>query len=216
MKLSQHYLVAQRNVIVEGVDDYWIIMELNNLVIRSGMEGLPDDVMITAAGGASEAVYLSTFMIGQGLQTVTLFDGDEEGRRQEERLRTKWLTKYKGNQATTVLINAAMGVVGDAAIEDLFEESYYVQHANTSHQEKLRNAGPKTIVAIGTGLLCDRVSHGCERLGIAFNKGSVAKLIKRDLIAAKSISDFPDTTRDKAVALMAALRRALDPTVQSG
>ena len=55
MSGSASYLVAERNLVVEGVDDYWIVSELSNLLIRSGEAGLPDDVLITPAGGASEA-----------------------------------------------------------------------------------------------------------------------------------------------------------------
>jgi hypothetical protein len=33
---------------------------------------LPDDVLITPAGGASEAGYIATFMIGQDLNVVVL------------------------------------------------------------------------------------------------------------------------------------------------
>lgn len=38
MRLNQHYLVAQRNLVVEGVDDFWIISELSELFRRSGQE----------------------------------------------------------------------------------------------------------------------------------------------------------------------------------
>ncbi len=69
----QSYLVAQRNLVVEGADDFMLISELSNLMIRSGARGLPDDVYVTAGGGASEAVYIATFMIGQELEVVALF-----------------------------------------------------------------------------------------------------------------------------------------------
>jgi len=38
-----------------------------------------DEIFITSAGGASEAVYISTFMIGQKLQAFTLLDNDSAG-----------------------------------------------------------------------------------------------------------------------------------------
>jgi len=53
MRLNQHYLVAQRNLVVEGVDDSWIITELAELFNRSDRESLPDDLAISTAGGAS-------------------------------------------------------------------------------------------------------------------------------------------------------------------
>ena len=80
MRANQSYLVADRNLVVEGVDDYWILSELSNALQRGGESALPDDVMITAAGGASEVVHTATFMIGQGLQVVAVFDSDDAGR----------------------------------------------------------------------------------------------------------------------------------------
>lgn len=39
MSGSTSYLVADRNLVVEGVDDHWIVSELSNLLIRSGENG---------------------------------------------------------------------------------------------------------------------------------------------------------------------------------
>jgi hypothetical protein len=50
---SSSFLLAERNLVVEGVDDYWFITELSNLFGRSGEDALPEDVFVTAAGGAS-------------------------------------------------------------------------------------------------------------------------------------------------------------------
>ncbi|MEE8514571.1 MAG: AAA family ATPase, partial [Gammaproteobacteria bacterium] len=98
MRLNQHYLVAQRNLIVEGVDDFWVVAQLSSLFERSDQPRLPDDIEISAAGGAPEVVYMATLMIGQNLEVVAMFDSDDEGRRQEKKLRTKWLTRYKDAQ----------------------------------------------------------------------------------------------------------------------
>ncbi|MGH2638975.1 MAG: ATP-dependent nuclease, partial [Rhabdochlamydiaceae bacterium] len=64
------FLVSEQNLVVEGVDDYWIITELSNLLRRSGRAGLPVDLMVTPAGGASEVTYIATFMAGQELDVV--------------------------------------------------------------------------------------------------------------------------------------------------
>ncbi len=47
MSGSTSYLVAQRNLVVEGVDDFWILTELSRLLRASGLPHLPDDVHIT-------------------------------------------------------------------------------------------------------------------------------------------------------------------------
>ena len=94
------WLIAEQNLVVEGADDYWILAELSNLFRRSGKEGLPQDVFVTAAGGASEVTYLATFMVGQELDVVALFDNDLAGRASRDKLVKSWLPKYREQKAT--------------------------------------------------------------------------------------------------------------------
>ena len=83
MRAQQSYLVSERNLLVEGVHDYWIIAALSNIFEREDRAGLPAEVLITAAGGASEIVPTATFMIGQNLNVVALFDSDSAGKEAE-------------------------------------------------------------------------------------------------------------------------------------
>jgi len=210
MKLNQHYLVARRNLVVEGVDDFWIISELSNLFMKVGKKGIPDDVEITAAGGAAEVVYMATLMIGQDLKVVALFDSDPEGHIHEERLRTKWITRYKEAKSSTLLIGQAVGVQEDFAIEDLFPDNYYLEKANESHRDKLIKAGVTAIELVGEGSNVDRVRRGCEKIDIKFNKGSVAKLIRRDLSKHHNLEDLDQKTIDFAEKLFTALNTEFD------
>ena len=95
MNASQSFLVADRNLIVEGVHDYWILTELSNLLRQDGGNGLPEDVLITPGSGASKAVPIVKFMIGQNLDVVALFDSDQDGRHARDELVKKWFTLYK-------------------------------------------------------------------------------------------------------------------------
>jgi predicted ATPase len=207
MKLNQHFLVSERNLVVEGVDDFFIISELSDLFIRAGRDGLPEDVAVTAAGGASEAVYMATFLVGQDLHVVALFDADKEGREQEERLRTRWITRYKEAKSSSLLLGPAVGEQRDFAIEDMFPEAYYLAMANEAHRDKLQKAGADAIQPLGTGLLCDQVERGCAKIGIAFNKGSVAKRIRTDLSRMKDLKKLDPATVARAEKLFASLAK---------
>lgn len=208
MRANQHYLVSQKNLIVEGVDDFWIITELSNLFERSGMPGLPDDVCLTAAGGASEVVYLATFMIGQDLEVVALFDSDKEGRTQENKLRTKWLTLYKGGKSTTLLLGDAVEEDKEVAIEDIFSEEYYLSKVQESHKQKLKEQNINKIELLPGELLKDRVTRTLQQYDVHFNYGSVAKLIRKDLAKKKKISDLEESTLDRATKLIKSIREA--------
>lgn len=211
MRLNQHFLVSQRNLVVEGADDFYVLSELSSLFERAGESYIPDDVEIAAAGGASEAVYMATFMVGQNLSVVALFDSDEEGRKQEEKLRTKWITRYKDAKSDTLLLGAAVGKKPDIdfAIEDLFPEDYYLLKVEEAHKAKMKAAGVKSIKLVGDGLLCNRVEQGCDQAGIQFNKGSVAKLIRKDLGRMTDLSKLDDQTIEYVKSLFASIKKAM-------
>jgi len=210
MRAHQSYLVSEYNLVVEGVDDYWTLTELSNVFERSGEEGIPEGVMTTAAGSASEVVHVATFMIGQDLHVVALFDSDDEGRRQEEKLRTKWLTRYKQTPSATILLGKAVGISDqDFMLEDLFPDEYYLEKARESHGQKLISIGKqKTDLSLsGSGPILPRMEQAFNNLHLQFNKGSAAKLIRKELLKTTSLANLPKGTADKARKLFSAIRK---------
>jgi predicted ATP-dependent endonuclease of OLD family len=211
MSGSQSYLVAQRNVVVEGADDYMIITELSNLLLRSGESGLPEDVLITAAGGASEAAYIATFMMGQQLDVVVLLDSDQAGDVARDKLVKNWLTRYKGKTTQVLRLAEAVGATAkEFSIEDLFPDAFYMARVSEIYGNPLLAAGaPAELKLVGDGQLCKRVERALAGQGITFNKGSVAKRIRGDLCRMKDASELPAVTKIHAIALVSALTRAL-------
>jgi hypothetical protein len=178
---------------------------------RRGLDRIFPSGEVTYPGiGAFTHADMATFMVGQGPKVVALFDSDSEGRAQEERLRTKWITRYKESRSSSVVIGVAVGVSGEFAIEDLFAENYYEKMANEAHKSKLAQVGQASIPLIGTGLIVDRVSRGCERIGIKFNKGLVAKLIRRDLSTLHDLSSVDTQTITRSEKLFEALNMGFD------
>ena len=211
MRANQSYLVSERNLLVEGVHDYWIITELSNIFEREGRVCLPEDVLITVAGGASEIVPTATFMIGQELNIVALFDSDTAGKSAEEKLRKKWITRYKDARAVTLLVGNALEMPNEEiTIEDLFAEAYYLEKVRESHALKLKSKGLETdaIAISGSGPVLPRLRQCFDELDVNFNKGSAAKLIRRDLIRCKAVGELPDGVKKKAETLLTALRDA--------
>ena len=213
MRANQSYLVSERNLLVEGVHDYWIIIELSNIFEREQLVCLPEDALITATGGAAEIVPTATFMIGQELQVVALFDSDSAGKGAEEKLRKKWITRYKGARAVTLLLGCAIGMPGEeATIEDLFQETYYLEKVRESHVQKLQSNGhrPDAITISGSGPILPRLNQCFASLKVDFNKGSAGKLIRRDLIRCKSVDMLPPGVAEKGKTLLTALHAAFD------
>lgn len=205
---SASYLLSRRNLVVEGVDDYWFISELSNLMVRSGQSGLDDDVFVTPAGGASEAAYIATFMIGQRLDVVVLLDSDKAGEDARDSLIKKWLTRYPASLAKVVMVGAATGLPGEAMIEDLFPESFYLARVESVYGKQLAAKGV-TLSLRGGGSLIKRVERFFAESEVPFNKGSVAKAIRHDLLQMKTSEELPSETRARAAALFTTITAAL-------
>ncbi len=193
MSGSSSYLLSQKNLVVEGVDDYWLLTEISNILKRNSKEGLESEIFITPSGGSSEVVYISTIMIGQKLDVFSLFDEDDAGRIAKDKLVKNWLLKYNNSTSKAMTISEMLGLENDFAIEDLLTEKFYI--------EKVKQTYPKIakekLKLLGADLLVNRVERALEEFEIKFNKGSVANLIRRELLNAE-ISYLPQETIDNA------------------
>lgn len=206
MSGSTSFLVAQRNLVVEGVDDFWIITELSRLVRASGHQSLPDDLFITPAGGASEAVYIATFMIGQNLDVVVLLDTDTAGFNARDKLVKSWLTKYNDAKASVLTLKDCISSDStEYSIEDIFTEEYYKGKVMEVYQSKLTAAGCSELELIGNDQMVKKIERCFEKYGLQFNKGSVAKLIRTDLMGMNNTDGLPEDTKNAAVSLIACI-----------
>lgn len=201
--------VGDRNLTVEGAHDYWYITALSDLSARSGKVQLPEDVVITACGGAPEVTYLSTFMVGQGLPVTALYDSDGEGRTAKDKFVKSWLTRYKQTRADAIVVGDATGLTAEAAIEDLFSEAFYMEAVLAIYSHQLPAGAAGTLSLQPGGTLSKRVERALASHNIAFNKGSVAKVLCAKIRAMKDIKELPAETQARAEALLKALTTSI-------
>lgn len=211
MNASQSFLIAPRNLVVEGLHDYWILTALSNLLRQNGEEGLPEDVFVTPGGGASKAASLATFMIGQKLNVVALFDSDEEGRHEQEKLKKIWKMPENKTQAKTILFGEAVGACGDFELEDLFSsEDFYVKLVKETYKTALAAKGVGEIKLQGKDMLWKEIVGFFKKHKIENpNKGLIANRLQKKLIRMKDASELPEETQEKARKLFQAIRNAL-------
>lgn len=204
------YLVANKNVLVEGADDFMLLSALSELLVRSRLGGLSEETMITAGGGASEAAYIATFMIGQKLDVVVLLDSDGSGETARDKLVKSWLTRYKGKESQVLCLGDVVGVTeGQFAIEDLFPDDFYLDRVKEVYAKQLAAAEDQTLTLSGSDQLCKRVERALAGKGIPYNKGSVAKRIRRDITQMKDASELPPETKERAIQVFERLMEAL-------
>ncbi len=186
---SQSLFVGRFNLVVEGVTDYWFLTTISTLLKDSGELGLDEQLVVTPAGGASKVAYVGTILHGQELNVAVLLDSDKEGDDAFKQLVHSWILKER----LVLRVGQILGAAGNRALEDLFDEAYYVAQTQSAYAKEL--TGKKLTLAAKPGLsVVERVEEALKAAGIPdFNKGRVAKRIMEDL-AKKKLSDLPPTT----------------------
>jgi predicted ATP-dependent endonuclease of OLD family len=202
------YLVAEQNLVVEGVDDYWILTALSDLFLRSGKPALPFEVLVTPSGGTSEVTYIATFMAGQDLQVLALYDTDNAGTVAQDKFVKSWLSRYKDKKASALSLGPAAGSANrEFSIEDLFTESFYLTCVEEIYAKQIAGAGASLKALPKAEQLVKRVERLFEEASLKFNKGSVCKVLCKKIRSLKSASEFPPATLRAVELLFAAVTK---------
>jgi len=166
--------------------------------------------MITAAGGASEVTYIATFMTGQGLDVVALYDTDGAGNTAKDKFIKSWLARYKGSKAAALSLGPAIGLSNrDVSIEDLFADDFYLKYVQELYKQQLAAVSVTTITLAPGDQLVKRIAAFFEGIGLSFNRGSIAKRISGAINRMKTFDELPAATKEKAEALIGAINAAL-------
>lgn len=122
--LFQH----KKNVLVEGMSDYYYLHALAHQCRATGRKTLPDDIYITACGGTKLVGILASLFLGQQVRPLVLLDGDEAGRARRDAL-IKEL--YAGHLPAILMLNDALGQAGaEVEVEDILGEAIVLPAVN--------------------------------------------------------------------------------------
>jgi predicted ATP-dependent endonuclease of OLD family len=163
---------TKRQVLVEGMTDYWIFKALDHAVRVTGRASLDPSVIITPSGGASRMLPLASMLTGHHVELAAVLDGDETGRREGKRL----VQRLLNNDNRTVFVGdhtADGNTTGE--VEDLFGDDFYLDAVKAAYGKiDLRfNADEKQIANI-----VDRLTAMFERKGHGvFEKSRVARAL---------------------------------------
>lgn len=156
--LVQHLFVAENNVVVEGTSDYAYLKLISDHLASKGRLCLDPKWSIVPVGGAD---LIPTFvaLLGNHLKVTVLVDSRKEGNQRLNRMaRDGYLEKQR-----IILLGEVLGrKTGD--IEDLFEESEYIELYNKAFGKSLKAEDLKgndpVVARIARYEGVDRYDHG--------------------------------------------------------
>ena len=201
----------RQTLIVEGGDDALILHKLSGILGREGKPHLSDRIYLWPAEGAPKTPMYAAFVVGQGWDSGVLLDSDEEGERAKKKINELVLNDLAEEQRARFRVLMLGKVAGinktDAAIEDLFDDQFYIECVNAAFRIAINQAD---LPADGSSMITKRIEavltqrHGYSKL----DKRQVAAEILRRFDSWTQVSDIPKETVIRAEKLFRAINSA--------
>ncbi len=120
--LAQSLFTQQKNLILEGLTDYWYIDATASLLRESNIEKLDDKIALVFANSAGKVVYYATILHAHNLKIVALLDSDSAG---DQAAQQENLVHTLGNKNILRTKDFCVNVP-KAEIEDLLRETLII------------------------------------------------------------------------------------------
>lgn len=169
--LTQALFIGEKNLVVEGVTDFWYLASISDYLKEKHERGLPDDLIITPAGGAQKIPYMVALLTAQNLKVLVLLD-EEPGARQShlEMIRNKLI---RGDNVICITEGYDSPRGHGADIEDLLDPATYSKLVKDTYSAELQGKTPQVNDDIPR--IVRRYEDAFVKLGLKFNKTRPAR-----------------------------------------
>lgn len=118
--LAQSLFVHKRNLILEGLTDYWYLEAMSEMLHEAKEVSLLDTISLLPACSASKIVYYATFLHANSMRVAALLDSDSAG---DQAAQQETLIHTLGNKGVIRTKDAYIGPVKTPEIEDLLRDT---------------------------------------------------------------------------------------------
>src|SRR5690625_472347 len=116
--LAHSLFSQQRNLILEGITDYWYIEATSELLRAASESNINDNIALVFANSAGKVVYYATILHAHNLKVAALLDSDSAG---DQAAQQETLVHTLGNK--NILRTKDYCSIQKAEIEDLLRET---------------------------------------------------------------------------------------------
>jgi predicted ATPase len=118
--LAQSLFAQQRNLVLEGLTDYWYVDAVAQLLREGDVVNLSEKIALVPAGDAGKVVYYATILHAQKLRVAALLDSDAAG---DQAAQQDVLVHTLGNKAILRTKDAYDGAVKRPEVEDMLRDT---------------------------------------------------------------------------------------------
>lgn len=159
--IAQNLFIAKDNLVVEGVTELTILQGLSTILELKGRKNLKKEIGIVPVGGISNIATFISLLGANKLNMVVLHDyGGHEDQRINDLVKEKLIGKKKILNVSQFRYLDKIGQnTVDSDIEDLFDESLYLDYFNKTFEKQL-NGNSLKIDELEKG---NRITNRIER-----------------------------------------------------
>ena len=118
--LAQSLFAQQRNLVLEGLTDFWYFEATAQLLREANLADLNKRIALVPANTAGKVVYFATILHANNLKVAALLDSDNAG---DQAAKQEILTHTLGNKNILRTADVCSGTVTKPEIEDLLRET---------------------------------------------------------------------------------------------
>lgn len=199
--LFQH----KKNILVEGMSDYYYLHALAQQCRLTNRSSLPDDIYITPCGGTKNVGHFASLFLGQEVRPLVLLDGDDAGKVRRDILLKEL---YIECETAVLMLDEVLGRVGEKVeIEDILGEGIIMPAVSAFIGSELVLSEENR----RAGSLQDQIKACAEQLSIDLPHGwkpSIAIRLVSEWAEKKTILE--DAVLDRAALLFDTIRNRFD------
>jgi predicted ATP-dependent endonuclease of OLD family len=123
--IAQTLFYSKRQLVVEGITDYWILKAMSEHLLSKGRGAMRKDAVIVPSGGVNNLMPLAAMLLAHDVEIRILLDGDEPGLRKGKEVKSKLLLE-------SFFVNSYAKDDG-VEIEDLFPDELYLKAVHETY-----------------------------------------------------------------------------------
>lgn len=177
--IAQSLFVGDKNLVVEGVTDYWTLSAVSEYCAEIGAVSLNSGITITPVGGAQKIHYMVALLSAEGQKVLALLDYEKESRATSAELIKSKLIEER---SVVFVVDAFNEEPKEADLEDLFDAGVYETAVRECYAKEL--GGKELALNASVPRIAIRMEIAFRQIGIEFHKTRVTKLILKTMAVA--------------------------------
>ncbi|MES2260965.1 MAG: AAA family ATPase [Pseudomonadota bacterium] len=171
--IAQSLFIGSKNLVVEGVTDFWVLSAVSEYLADNGLVSLKSDLTITPVGGAQKVQYMVTLLTAEKQKVLVLLDYEKESEATREELVKSKLIDERSIMFMTEAFDAAPPKEAD--LEDLLDPAIYEAVVRESYATEL--AGKEIKPNANIPRIAKRMEFALRQVGIEFHKTRPTRLL---------------------------------------